>query len=369
MGCSPETSPERLPLHHVLSRYFNDYAVHRPSVDQIGVALDRWKAFFGSDAMVIAVLDRRRRAEFVQWLQHIEFTRKRRNPGTGEMGEVSRRLSASTVRRAVEQGNAALQWAKKEGLLSRFEPVPLPEKGQPRTYAPTLADFVKLWDATDASRLRLFIALLVHTIGRPEALLELTSWQCDYDQGSISLNAEGRQQSKKRRPTIPMTDGIRPWLLAAPRGRLIQHKGKPVKSLIGIWRLTVEAAGLDPRFTPKTVQKLMTRELRKRGVSLDLIGPYKGNTNPLNRVAEAHYGWVDVDLLKPVAKAIDELWREIGEMAVQPISPEATLTTPENARSNHVPGGTFKAANPLKLVEPIGIEPTTSTVQTSRSPS
>jgi len=114
---------------------------------------------------------------------------------------------------------------------------------------------------------------------------------------------------------------------------LIQHRGKPVKSLIGSWRLTVKAAGLDPHFTPKAMQKLLTRELRRRGVSLDLIGPCKGNTNPPSRIVEAHYAIVDTGILQPVADAIDKLWKELGQM---------------------------------RLVEPIGIEPTTSTVQTNR---
>jgi integrase len=59
-----------------------------------------------------------------------------------------------------------------------------------------LSGLVKLWDAAESFRLRLFIALLVHTCGRPEAVLELTNVQCDLEDGVIHMNAEGRPQTK-----------------------------------------------------------------------------------------------------------------------------------------------------------------------------
>ncbi|HEX2524853.1 MAG TPA: hypothetical protein VHL31_00930 [Geminicoccus sp.] len=360
----PETAPERLPLRQVLARYNQDYVRKLPSAAQNGPALDRWAAFFGENAMVAEVMDRRRRAEFRFWLEQLEYPKRHRDPETGAIVETMHRMAPSTIRRTVEMGNAAFSWAQREGLLTHYEPMPLPPPSPPRRYAPKQSDLVKLWDAAEPFRLRLFIALLVHTCGRPEAVLDLTSFQCDLEDDVIHLNAEGRKQTKKTRPSIPMTQGIRPWIQAAPKGRLIQYKGKPVRSLIGIWRLTVKAAGLDPRFTPKTLQKLIPRLARAYGVSRDLVGPFKGNANSTNRMMEKHYDWVEIEEMRPVADAIDKLWEEIGQMAVRPISPEAVNTNPATVRYEYVTGGTLKAANPLRLVEPIGIEPTTSTVQT-----
>jgi hypothetical protein len=76
--------------------------------------------------MVAEVMDRRRRAEFRFWLEQLEYPKRHRDPKTGAIVETMHRLAPSTIRRTVEMGNAAFSWAQREGLLTRYEPMPLP---------------------------------------------------------------------------------------------------------------------------------------------------------------------------------------------------------------------------------------------------
>ncbi|MDB5369807.1 MAG: hypothetical protein JWP20_1365 [Roseomonas sp.] len=55
----------------------------------------------------------------------------------------------------------------------------------------------------------MFLVLLIGTAGRPQAVLELTRFQCDLERGTINLNTPGRVQTKKRRPILPMASFLR----------------------------------------------------------------------------------------------------------------------------------------------------------------
>lgn len=93
-------------------------------------------------------------------------------------------------------------------LLPKFR---LPKKGAPKDRVLTENEIKALLDNSDpATRIGLYIRLLLGTGSRKTALLEL-KWkqQIRFDQGLIYLNPTGRLQTNKRRPVVPMTDGLR----------------------------------------------------------------------------------------------------------------------------------------------------------------
>jgi integrase len=123
--------------------------------------------------------------------------------------EVARMLQAQgyalgTIKRALSASRAAVNWAWNNGELER--PVPflkLPE-GPGRERVLTIQELSQLWDAAMPAHVRVFLAFAIGTAARPEALLQLTRFQCDLDRGTINLNPPGRIQTKKRRPILPI---------------------------------------------------------------------------------------------------------------------------------------------------------------------
>ena len=115
-------------------------------------------------------------------------------------------------------------------------------EGQPRERVLTVGEMARLWDAAEQSHLRMFLLLLLGTAARPEAVLQLTRFQCDLERRLIDLNPPGRVQNKKRRPVVPMPDFLAPWIEAAGAGS-------------GVLAATSEVPeGLDSRVTAMTAE-------------------------------------------------------------------------------------------------------------------
>ena len=137
-----------------------------------------------------------------------------------------RGYAPGTIKRAMGAAKAAVNFAWKNGELDR--PVPfasLPEGGG-RERVLTIDEMAALWDAEMPEHVRVFLALLIGTAARPEAALQLTAFQCDLDRGFLNLNPPGRQQTKKRRPILPIADFLRPWIETADAGPLVSWRGQ-----------------------------------------------------------------------------------------------------------------------------------------------
>jgi integrase len=69
-------------------------------------------------------------------------------------------------------------------------------------------ELARLYAAADP-HCRTFIALACATLSRPEAILELRMGQVDVASRLIDLNPAGREQTKKYRSVVPLTDTAR----------------------------------------------------------------------------------------------------------------------------------------------------------------
>ena len=76
---------------------------------------------------------------------------------------------------------------------------------------------------------------MVATAARPDAIFDLTITQCDLENRLIHLNPEGREQTKKHRPTVKMLERIVPLIerriQTGDSPYLGAFKGRRVKSL------------------------------------------------------------------------------------------------------------------------------------------
>jgi integrase len=110
----------------------------------------------------------------------------------------ARGYADGTIKRAFGAAKAAVNWAWNNGELERPVPFLRLAEGVGRERILTVAELARLWDCDMPDHLRTFLALLIGTAGRPEAVLQLTRFQCDLDRGTINLNPPGRTQTKKR---------------------------------------------------------------------------------------------------------------------------------------------------------------------------
>ncbi len=232
--------------------------------------------------------------------------------------------SAGTIKRAFGAARAAVNWAWNNQEIDRPMPfLRLPE-GPGRERVLSVEELAMLWDTPMPEHLRMFLALAIGTAARPEAILQLTRFQCDLDHGVIHLNPPGRVQTKKRRPVLPMPDWLRPWIASASASHLVSYRGKPVRKIAGAFQTLRETAGFGPDVTAYTIRHTVATELARRGVPELEIAAVMGHRSP-NRTT-GRYMHVKPSYLAQAKAALDALATEIGRVTTtRPIHP---ITTP-----------------------------------------
>lgn len=235
-----------MPLAQVFVRYWEQYAKHLASAEQIKISLRYWTEFWGE--ATVAEVTKPRQREFVKWLY----------------GDPPR--SHGYVKRILTDGKSALGWAWKEGEIESV-PFIIPGKdSDPRDRVLTVAESAALWLATERPHERMMLALLYGTLARPEAALDLRRGFVDFDRWLLVQNPPGRAQTKKYRPTVPVAGCLRQWLQDAPTGPLVTWRGKEVASFKTAFRKMRARAGLGMDVVPKTIRHTMATELRAAAV-------------------------------------------------------------------------------------------------------
>lgn len=224
---------------------------------------------------------------------------------------------AGTIKRAFGAAKAAINWAWNNGELERPMPFLRLHEGAGRERVLNVAELATLWSTDMPDHVRVFVALLIGTGGRPEALLQLTRFQCDLDRGTINLNPPGRVQTKKRRPILPMPAWLRPWIAAAD-GSVVSYRGKAVKKLAGAFQTVRDAAGFGPDVTAYTLRHTVATELMARGVPELEIAAIMGHRLPCSRTT-GRYIHAAPERLALARKALDELANDIGRLTGRPM--------------------------------------------------
>ena len=235
------------------------------------------------------------------------------------IARLGKRYKPGTVKRYFASVAAAIRWTWKREIITTHRP--LIERllgGAPRERILTIEELARLWDAADSHHLQAFIMVMLCTNCRTSAALELTRLQCDLERGVVRLNADGRQQTKKRRPVLPMPTPLRPWVAAA-RGHIVEFNGRPIKSVKTIWRGVRLRAGFGLDVSPMTLRHTVASEMARRSVPdfqrQCFMGHQASNTTDRN------YVHVRPDFLREAREAIESIVSEMGEAATSPIVP------------------------------------------------
>ena len=283
--------PGNVPLTVVLERYFDRHAKHKRSAGEARRAIDRLIAFFGD--LSVADLTPEEQRRYVRQMQ-------------------SRGLARGTIKREIVGVlRPALTHAYDNGELDRIPPVLKgaefgPDAVRERLLLP--GEIAALWDAANTDRMRMFLVLSINTLSRPEAIFDLTRTQADLTRGLLDLNPSGRQQTKKHRPTVPITRTLHPWLAACESEYFVNYRGRRVTNLAKHFRQTRDAAGLDADVVPYTIRHTMATELRSRGVPAWEVSGFLGHRT---HGTTERYAKFAPDHLSAAVTALDAYCREL----------------------------------------------------------
>jgi integrase len=257
---------------------------------------------------------------------------------------------AGTIKRGFGAAKAAVNWAWQNGELERPVPFLRLQEGAGRERVLSVAEMAQLWDAEMPDHARVFLALMIGTGARPEAVLQLTRFQCDIERRTINLNPPGRVQTKKRRPVLPMPEWLVPWIEAAD-GPIVAYRGKAVKKLAGAFQTMRDAAGFGMDVTAYTIRHSVATEMMARGVPELEIAAMLGHRAPNIRTT-GRYLHASPERLALARKALDGLANEIGRLAGRPMEVASVRNNNSTQRASSVLGpqlsGTTPAAKSLK---------------------
>ena len=289
--------PRDVPLATVFARYYEKHARH-----VVGASIQR-----GNLRLMLETLP--------EGLSVAELNLEAQQDAVAELGK---RYAPGTVKRVLGATKAAVTWAWKNGELDRPMPfLSLPE-GQGRERVLSLAEIARLWDAEMPDHVRMFFVLLIGTAARPQAILQLTRFQCDLERGTINLNPPGRVQTKKRRPILPLPGFLRPWIASVKAGPVVAWRGRAVIKINGAFQTVRDAAGLDAEVVPYAIRHTIATEMRARGVpELELAG-FLGHAMPNFRTT-GRYTHVAPDHLAIARKAVEEIASDIDRLAGRPM--------------------------------------------------
>ena len=228
--------------------------------------------------------------------------------------------SNSTIRQELTKLRACLNFmvSKVEPIERRLDPrkkpyIMLPPNSPPRDLVLTREQLQLLYDycLLDGPQLRSvhqgpegwmtrearFCILAMETAARKSALLELTWDLVHWDQGILQLNPEGRQQTTKFRPTIPMSDKLIFMLKKIypfRKNELILDSKTEITH--GLKRI-IKDLGLPEETSPHTFRHTWATHASEDGVPIKKIAQFLGDAPETVRKSYEH---LQPDFLKDV---------------------------------------------------------------------
>lgn len=290
-------------LEHVLMRYYEQHAKALPSEHFADFAIDCWKRFWGESTVSEMSMDRI--DEFKGWLARgIE-----RKATEGE--SIQRPMKPATINRVLAVGRAALRRARLRRELVGGPFIGGVKVPRQRLYRATQKDIARLLNASHGMPwVRRWLVGSIVTLARPEAVLELSRPQLDFDLRRIDMNPPGRLETAKGRPVVPMTETAFQWLSGEWTGLWITYRDKPLASIRMGFERARERADLPATITPYTIRRTLSTELRRRGVPPWEIAGFLGHTVRDYAMTE-EYAIYAPDYLSHAAQVLDAYCAEL----------------------------------------------------------
>ncbi len=238
-----------------------------------------------------------------------------------------------TLRRELGVLRAALNTYWKRGYMSTQKPIEGLPGSPARERFLTQEEFQQLLAECRRPHLRLFVLLAVHTMQRPGAIFDLRVEQVDLDRGRIDFLPPGETQSNKRKPIVPISNTLRPFLERALQdsvsGFIVEQDGRPLRGVRHSFRRACERAGLGTDVTPYTLRHTGATLAAAAGVPLRQIAGMLGHSDTTMTERYAKHA---PEYLQDVVKAVDRVFSTQTSLP-RPSRERTSLTAQINARS------------------------------------
>lgn len=294
-------------LAEVFARFYEQHGKSLKSASDVNRTLNYWLEFH-TVATVAEAASQQRQLAFREWLRS------------------EKKLSQSSVRRALLVGKSALNWAWKQGEMAHVPYIPLVAQppSAPKGRPLEVNEVATLLRCTNSQHIRVLICVMLGTACRTGAAIELTCAQIDCERDLIFLNPEGRVQTKKHRPTVKLPAQLKPYLQhhkwMNSDGPVVTYKGLPVNSIKTSWRKLVKNSGLSGNVQTYSFRHTMARWLRMSSVPAWEVAAQLGHKSKEFSTTEI-YAPFDPSYLSQAVAAIDAFLGQIAcELRVKSIS-------------------------------------------------
>jgi integrase len=158
--------------------------------------------------------------------------------------------------------------------------------------------------------------IAANTLARPDAVRGLCPFQVDFNSRLIQLNPPGRRQTKKFRPTLPITETLLPWLRVWDGSPYVNYRGKPVRDIGNSFARVGAAMGLN--VSPYCIRHTMATELAKASVPEGQIARYLGHVPIGTKRATEFYIHYRPNFLGEAVAAIDAYFERLPVKVERP---------------------------------------------------
>lgn len=217
---------------------------------------------------------------------------------------------AATTRYELSMLSVAMRWAVKNGLIDKAPEVWRPEAPERRERHLTQREFRKWFAEVKAPHARLYVDLALATIARPTAILELTWPQVDWEHRTINLNVQGRRQTRKRRPVVPLDADTLASLQEAHRAAqceyIIERGGKRIRNIKKAFQAASARSGI--KVTPYTLRHTGAVWSVEQGTSMDELAQFMGHDDAAT--TSKHYARFSPDYLRGVSSNLQKAKKE-----------------------------------------------------------
>jgi integrase len=296
-------TPHKVLVTDILKLYADEVAPLMARPELAGFEIERLLGFFANK--VVAEVTKGTCRGYVAW-RTAQPRRQFKDP------DAAPRITVSTARRELVTLKASINYAWKEGKLAAPVPVHLPPERAGRTRWLTRAEAARLlWAAWRTNKhVAKFILLGLYTGSRHSAILGLrwipdpdTGW-IDLENGLIYRRGVDEQETKKRRPPVPISDRLaahlRRWK-KVPSTFVMEWEGERLLKLRRSWNRARRLAGLGPDVTPHILRHTFATWALQEGVSLAKVAGTIGSTESM---IEDRYGHHHPDHLRDVVSAV-----------------------------------------------------------------
>lgn len=288
-------APQDVLISTLFARYYDKHGKDIPSADATLRALNKWIEHYQS--ATVADLTVEKQEGFLGWLAKQGY-------------------SAGYIRRIVTVGKAALNFAyKRQEIASVPFIFTVPEDQQSTDKVLTVAEIAKLFNACEpGDKDFMYLIIAFNTLARPSVPLDVTPEMVDLRHRLINLLPPGRKQNKKRRPILPVTNTLLPWLQWCDGETFVHYHEKQIANNKKAFAAMCERAKVS--CTRYDIRHTMATEMRRRGVSHWETEGWLGHK--IKSTSE-RYAMFSPDYLSEGRKAIDEFFDEVQKAVRYPL--------------------------------------------------